>query len=246
MRLREHSESIPKPMVHIGYRPILWHVMKYYAHYGHNEFILCLGYRADMIKNYFLSYNECHSNDFILSQAGQNIQLLKSDIDNWKIHFVDTGMHSNIAQRLMAVRKYLEGETTFLANYADGLTDLPFAEYLAHFYEHDKIASFICVKPAQSFHVVNLNTDSLVTDIQTVAHSALWINGGFFIFKKDIFDYIKEGEELVQEPFHRLIAKNQLIGYKYDRFFAAMDTFKEKQQFDAMYDNGETPWEVWK
>ena len=118
MRLREYSESIPKPMVPVGYRPILWHVMKYYAHFGHKDFILCLGYRADVIKEYFLDYNECLSNDFTLSQGARKIELANSDIDSWRITFVDTGMQANIGQRLKAVQPYLEGEEAFLANYA--------------------------------------------------------------------------------------------------------------------------------
>ena len=124
MRLRDYSETIPKPMVNIGYRPILWHVMKYYAHYGHKDFILCLGHRADAVKNYFLNYNECASNDFVLSGGGKNLELLNSDIHDWRITFADTGIHSNIGQRLRAVEMHLEGEEEFLANYCDGLTDL--------------------------------------------------------------------------------------------------------------------------
>src|SRR5512136_780682 len=123
-RLRGLSDDIPKPMVRIGYRPILWHVMKYYAYYGHKEFILCLGYKADRIKDYFLNYNEYVSNDFTMTNGGKDIQLVKSDIQDWRITFVDTGLKSNIGQRLWAVRKYLEGEEMFLANYSDGLTDL--------------------------------------------------------------------------------------------------------------------------
>src|SRR5690242_13738624 len=133
MRLREYSETIPKPMVNIGYRPILWHVMKYYAHYGHKEFILCLGYKADMIKNYFLNYNECLSNDFTLSEGGKTLQLLNSDIQDWKITFVDTGVSTNIGQRLKMVEQHLEGEDVFLANYTDGLTDLPLPQLIDSF-----------------------------------------------------------------------------------------------------------------
>ena len=128
MRIRD-AEDIPKPMVHIGYRPILWHVMKYYAHYGHRDFILCLGHRADAVKNYFLNYNECASNDFVIS-GGKNVELLNSDIHDWRITFADTGIHSNIGQRLKAVEKYLDGEEEFLANYSDGLTDLPLPQQI--------------------------------------------------------------------------------------------------------------------
>ena len=123
--MREYSENIPKPLVSIGYRPILWHVMKYYAHYGHTDFILCLGYKADLIKQYFLHYDECVSNNFVLSNGGKELRLLNRDIEDWNITFVDTGIMSNIGQRLKAVEAHLEGEEVFLANYTDGLTDLP-------------------------------------------------------------------------------------------------------------------------
>jgi len=247
MRLRDYSESIPKPMVNIGYRPILWHVMKYYAHYGHKDFILCLGYRADIIKNYFLNYNECLSNDFVLSNGGKKIQLLNCDIQDWKITFVDTGSDSNIAQRLKVIEKCLEGEEVFLANYSDGLTDLPLPKLIDHFFEHNKIASFLCVKPTQNFHVVSMkNDDGVVSEIQGMSRSGLWINGGYFIFRKEIFGYIHQGEELVHEPFHRLIDKGELIAYEYTGFWACMDTFKDKQQLDDMYSRDKAPWEVWK
>lgn len=244
-RLKEYSETIPKPMVDIGYRPILWHLMRYYAHYGHKEFILCLGYRGDAIKNYFLNYNECLSNDFVMSQGGQDIRLYGHDIEDWTITFVETGLNSNIGQRLMVAKPYLEGEEVFLANYSDGLTDLDFEAYMDHFYAQNKIASFLCVQPSQSFHVVSLGEGSTVTGIRPVMDADLWINGGFFAFRKEIFDYMQPGEELVQQPFQRLIAENQLIGYRNPSFWACMDTFKEKKLFDEMYASGNTPWAVW-
>lgn len=244
-RLREYSETIPKPMVEIGYRPIIWYLMKYYASYGHRDFILCLGYKGDYIKNYFLNYDECLSNDFVLSNGGRDVKLLNSDIEDWTITFADTGLNSNIGQRLKAVEKYLDGESVFLANYSDGLSDLHLPTYLDYFYGQNAIASFLSVKLSQSFHVVSADQQNHVTNIQPVSHSGLWANGGYFIFKKEIFDYIKDGEELVQEPFCRLIAENQLITYQHDGFWACMDTFKEKQMLDELYRTGKMPWAVW-
>jgi glucose-1-phosphate cytidylyltransferase len=246
MRLRDFNEEIPKPMIKIGYRPILWHVMKYYANFGHNEFILCLGHKSDIIKNYFLNYDECLSNDFILDQGSKQLQLLNSDIQNWKITFVDTGLHASIGQRLMAVRKYLDGEEVFLANYSDGLTDLFLPDMLEKFCCRENIASFLCVKPTQSFHVVSLDDDGCVYDIRHVAHSDMWINGGYFIFRKEIFDYIQPGEDLVMEPFTRLIQKKELYAHQYRKFWACMDTFKDKQMLEDMYTQGNAPWQVWK
>jgi glucose-1-phosphate cytidylyltransferase len=244
-RLREYSETIPKPMVDIGYRPIIWHLMRYYAHYGHKDFILCLGYKGDYVKNYFLNYNECLSNDFTLSNGGKNIDLHGSDIEDWTISFVDTGLSSNIGERLMAVKPYLAGEEVFLANYADGLSDLDLDLYLDHFYNHGKLASFLAVQPSQSFHVVSFDEGALIDNIQPVGCSDLWINGGFFAFKQAIFDYIQDREELVCEPFQRLIQRKELIAYRNPGFWACMDTLKEKLLFDDMYAAGKTPWAVW-
>jgi len=246
LRLREYSDRIPKPMVEIGYRPLLWHVMKYYASYGHKDFILCLGYRGDLIKKYFLDYNECTSNDFILSEGGKNLKLLSTDIEDWRITFVDTGLHSNIGQRLKAVEKYLEDEEVFLANYSDGLSDVPLDKVLEKYYRHKKVACFVSVQPTNSFHVVTMNDDLIVNGIKHLSKSGIWINGGYFVFNKEIYKYINNGEELVEEPFQRLITNNQLITYKYDGFWIAMDTFKDKQQLDEIYSKGNAPWEIGK
>ena len=245
-RLGEYSETIPKPMVNRGYRPIMWHLMRYYAHYGHKEFILCLGYKGDYIKKYFLEYDESLSNDFVYKNGGNEIQLLNKDIADWKISFVDTGLNANLGQRLMAVREYLEGDEMFMANYSDGLSDLNLDFYLEQFQQQGKVASFLCVRPSQSFHLVDFGEDGNVSGLSPVDKSNVWINGGFFIFKKDIFNYMKPGEELVQEPFQRLIAENKVAGYKNPGFWACIDTMKEKKLFDDMYASGRTPWMVWK
>src|SRR6185312_6445726 len=245
MRLREFSETIPKPMVNIGYRPILWHIMKYYAYYGHKEFILCLGHRADYVKDYFLNYNECVSNDFVLSKGGKVLKLYSSDIDDWSVTFVDTGVNSNIGQRLKAVQKYLDGEEMFLANYSDGLTDLPINDQIAWFNRDKKIASFVCVKPNLTSHFVTLDENGSVEAIKDINQSDIRINGGYFVFRKEIFKFMKDGEELLHEPFQRLVAQRKLLAYKYDGFWAAMDTFKDKQMLDDIYASGRAPWQIW-
>ncbi len=246
MRMREYSEEIPKPMVPIGYRPILWHLMKYYAHFGHKEFILCLGYRGDAIKNYFLRYDECVSNDFVLSQGGRSVEMLAKDIDDWKITFVDTGLRSNIGQRLLRVRRYLGDDEVFMANYADGLTDLPLSTLTSFFEESGKTACFLGVRPLSSYHVISTDPAGVVTDVTSTASSPARINGGFFILRRAIFDYLREGEELVEEPFRRLIGRRELVSYSYDGFWACMDTFKERQYLDQVYASGEAPWELWR
>lgn len=244
MRIREYSEEVPKPMVPIGYRPILWHVMKYYAHFGHKEFILCLGYKADVIKKYFLNYDECLSNDFTLSGAG-NVDLANSDIHDWRISFVDTGISTNIGGRLRAVRDHLGDDEYFLANYSDNLTDVPLPEMIDRFRGQDRVASFLCVRPSQSFHMVTMDGNNTVRKITHAGKADLRINGGYFVLRKDVFDYMQPGEELVEEPFQRLIEKKLLAAYRYDGFFVSMDTFKERQALEEMYASGNAPWTLW-
>jgi glucose-1-phosphate cytidylyltransferase len=244
-RMREYSEAIPKPLVQIGYRPILWHVMKYYAHYGYKDFVLCLGYKADAIKKYFLQYDECLSNDFVLSGGGKGIELLARDIDDWKITFTDTGLTSNIGQRLKAVEKYLQDEDIFLANYSDGLSDLPLNSVIETLKKSGKTACFVSVKPRATFHMIQTDIHGVVKQIDHIGKSGARINGGYFIFRRQIFDYIRNGEELVEEPFHRLIAEGRLIAYDHTGFWACMDTFKEWQELEDMFGRGIAPWAIW-
>ena len=244
-RLREHSDTIPKPLVNIGYRPLLWHLMKYYSHFGHKDFILCLGYRGDLIKEFFLNYNECLSNDFVMSGGGEDIRLLNSDIQDWNITFVETGLHANIGERLVAVKEHIGNDDVFLANYSDGLTDLPFDSYMQDSLDKNVVASFVGVRTAQSFHAVHAGADGLVSDIGQVSDSEFWLNGGYFVLRKEIFDYIEAGDELVEAPFKRLVAEKQLYCHQYQGFWKAMDTFKDKIEFDRMHARGKSPWAVW-
>jgi glucose-1-phosphate cytidylyltransferase len=246
LRLRDYSEHIPKPMVTIGYRPVLWHVMRYFAHFGHRDFILCLGYRGDLIKQYFLDYSECISNDFVFSHGGKQLKLISSDVQDWNITFADTGLRSNIGQRLRAIKRYLGDDELFLANYSDGLTDLDFGAYLNYARQLDKIATFVSVKPNLSFHVATTAANGLVTGISEITKSGIRVNAGFFVLKRDIFKYMDDEDELVVEPFQRLIREKQLAAYEYDGFFAAMDTFKDKQKLDSLHETGTAPWEVWR
>jgi glucose-1-phosphate cytidylyltransferase len=245
MRIREAGENVPKPMVTIGYRPILWHVMKYYAHFGHKDFVLCLGYRGDVIKDYFLNYSECLSNDFVLSEGGKKLELMRSDIQDWKITFVETGLHLNIGQRLKAVERIVGDEPEFLANYSDGLSNLSLPQQLEEFRRHDAVASFVSVKPNLSYHLVSAEPDGRVTAIQDIQRTPIRINGGFFVFRREIFTHLRDGEELVREPFQRLVSLGRLRAYQYDGFWMSMDTFKDRQQLEDIYTQGNAPWEVW-
>jgi glucose-1-phosphate cytidylyltransferase len=245
-RLRENSDTIPKPLVNIGYRPIIWHLMRYYAHYGHKDFVLCLGYRGDMVKEYFLNFSESESNDFTLSEGGRRVEYHSTDIDDWTITFVDTGLHTNLGQRLVAVRNYLEGEEVFLANYSDGLSDIRINDVIEDFRAKDAIASFAAVRTWQSFHAAKFDENGIVTSLGELNDRDFWINGGFFVLRHDIFDYIEDGEELVEQPFGRLIEGKKLAAYPHTGYWQAMDTFKDKISFDRSYARGHAPWEVWK
>jgi len=244
-RLRDYSESIPKPMVKLGYRPILWHVMRYYAHFGHKDFILCLGWKADYVKEYFLNYNECMSNDFVLSNGAKEVKLLDNDIQDWNITFVDTGTKANVGQRLLKVREHLGEEEMFLANYSDGLTDLHLPKLIDFAESRDSVGTFMAVQPNQTFHTVQLDEHGEVHGIEPISASDTWIDGGYFVFRKEVFDYLDEGDDLVHECFSKLIADSRLHAMKYNGFWGCMDTHKDKQRFDEMYSRGETPWEVW-
>jgi glucose-1-phosphate cytidylyltransferase len=245
LRLREHSEAIPKPMVQIGYRPVLWHVMRYFAHFGHREFVLCLGYKADVIKDYFLRYNEALSNDFVLSDGGRDVELLQRDIQDWRISFLDTGLNANVGQRLRSVRRHL-GDEPFLANYGDVLTDAPLNERVDEFLAGDAVGSFLCVRPSTyTFHLVRLRDDRRVAAIEDIGKSNLWINGGYFIFRPELFDRLGPGEELVEQPFARLIEAGLLRGDPYDGFWAPLDTHKDLQMLEAAYESGRPPWALW-
>jgi glucose-1-phosphate cytidylyltransferase len=187
------------------------------------------------------------SNDFTLSKGGRDVQLFQHDISDWTISFVDTGQLSNIGQRLMAVRDLLEGEEIFLANYSDGLTDMALDQQLAHFHQREAVGSLLLVRPShQSFDFARVGEHDRVSQITAIHQTDLWINGGFFILRRQIFDYMKNGDELVREPFMRLTEQGLLLGYRHSGFWCCMDTFKDKKLFDDMYSRGDRPWEVWR
>jgi glucose-1-phosphate cytidylyltransferase len=244
MRLRGYSDDVPKPMVTIGTRPLVWHLMKYYAHFGHKDFIICLGYKGNCIKDYFLHYDESVSNDFVWSSGGRNIQFVNRDIEDWTITFVETGINANIGQRLKAVEPYLRGEEIFLANYGDGLSDVALPRMVQTFQETNAIASLLLVQPTGSFDIVHTAPDSMVTEIRPLTRSDIWINGGFFVMRNEIFGYIRPGEELVREPFQRLSEKKALLAYKNTGFWQCMDTFKDKQHLEELNETT-APWKVW-
>jgi glucose-1-phosphate cytidylyltransferase len=246
LRMHPTTETLPKPLIPIGEKPVLWHLMKYYAYFGHKDFVLCLGYKGEQIKKFFLNYDECLSNDFILTAGGKRRQLLKRDLEDWRITFVETGLNINIGQRLKRVQKYVENDETFLANYSDGLTDLPLPKLIDFHNKYGKIACLLSVKPFYPFHLVSSAPEGNVKSIRQIAQSDLRINGGYFVFKNQIFDYIGPGEDLVNEPFQRLIRKRELVAYEYDGFWASLDTYKDKQRLDELVSSNNASWQIWK
>jgi glucose-1-phosphate cytidylyltransferase len=247
MRLRGYSEDVPKPMVTVGSRPVLWHIMKYYAHFGHKDFILCLGYKANVIKDYFLDYEESVSNDFVFSQGGRKLEFMQRDIDDWNITFVDTGLRATIADRLRFVEPYLGGDEIFLANYSDGLTDFYLPQMIQEFSHRDSYASFLSVQPrSSSLDTVQADEDGRVRAVKSMKDASIWVNGGYFVLRKDIFRYINAGEELIYEPFQRLIGEGRVWSQRYEGFWQCMDTFRDKQLLDEMEASGTAPWRLWK
>ena len=244
MRLRGYVDDVPKPMVQIGSRPILWHLMKYYAHFGHRDFILCLGYKGNAIKDYFLRYDESISNDFVWSQGGKKIEFVSRDSDDWTITFVETGLNATIGERLKAVEPYLEDEEFFLANYGDGLSDLHLPTMIEELRNSDAIGSLLLVQPTASFDIVKMSPTGKIAEVSALSQSDIWINGGFFVFRNEIFRYINHGDELVHQPFERLIRQQALLAHKCTGFWQCMDTFKDKQRLEELND-GKPPWKVW-
>jgi glucose-1-phosphate cytidylyltransferase len=218
------SERLPKPMASIGGRPLLWHLMKYYAHFGHTEFVLCLGYRGGAIKDYFERAE--------FGEAG------------WTIDFVDTGIESSIGERLARARGHIGDREVFLASYGDTLTDAPLPLLIAAHAAGGKIASLLAARPNYTFNVIDADGENVVTSFSDIAGTDMRINGGFFVLRRAVFDYLREGEDL-PEALNRLIADRQLLAYEYDGFWAPMDTLKDRERLENLVRTGESAWQVW-
>jgi glucose-1-phosphate cytidylyltransferase len=246
MRMREGAASAPKPMNMIGDRPLLWHVMRYYAHFGHTDFVLCLGYGAAVVKDYFIHYNETESNDFTLVAGGRDIKMHSTDITDWNISFIDTGLHSSIGERLMKVRHLVQDEEVFLANYADTLTDAPLDELIDRFRKApDAVVSMLAVPPVSTHHVLEVGDGGEVTGVRAVTDLMQWENGGYFVMRPTIFDELREGEEMVPHAFARLVPQRRLFAQRYNGFWRAADTFKDRAELEDMFHRGQCPWMLW-
>jgi glucose-1-phosphate cytidylyltransferase len=246
MRMRDGVTNAPKPMAMIGERPLLWHVMRYYAHYGHTDFILCLGYGASAVKDFFLTYDETRSNDFVLENGARDVKLFSTDIADWRITFVDTGLHSSIGERLRRVRSFVEDEPMFLANYADVLTDAPLPDIIDRFAASTAAASLLAVPPQSSHHVVDIGGDGLVTQVTPMRDLRQYENGGYFILRPEIFDVLNENEDLVEDGLmRRLVPQRRVLAYPYKGYWSPADTVKERALLEEMYQRGKCPWMIW-
>jgi glucose-1-phosphate cytidylyltransferase len=244
VRMGEETQRIPKPMIEIGGKPMLWHIMRYYSMWGHNEFILALGYKSEVVKQYFLSYNGALFNDFVLGRndGETSLELLSRDLDEWRITFVDTGLTTTIAGRLKAVSHHLGDDQEFLATYGDGLTDAPLDHMIELLRNSGKMALFLSVHVPFNAHLVYADENGVVTGVDEMAKSSIRMNGGFFVLRREVIDLIEAGHELVDETFDQLIARRELLAYAYDGFFRPMDTIKDRQLLEALNDSGEAPW----
>jgi glucose-1-phosphate cytidylyltransferase len=246
MRMRDGVSNAPKPMAMIGERPMLWHVMRYYAHFGHTDFVLCLGYGASHVKDFFLSYDETRSNDFVLESGGtRQVTLFRTDISDWRVTFVDTGLNSAIGERLRRVRRFVEDEPMFLANYADVFTNASLPDMIGRFQASSAVVSLLAVPPQSSHHVVDIADDGLITQVTAVRDLRQWENGGYFVLRPEIFGYLNEGEDLVSDALMRLIPQRRVLAYPYKGYWSPADTVKERAQLEELYHRGHCPWMVW-
>lgn len=242
VRMGEATKTTPKPMIPIGDQPIVRHIMRYYASFGHTDFIVCVGYRGDVVVDYF-TFSAASSRSRRRKRNGDDLSVVVHDDVDWHVTFVDTGESANIGQRLLGASHHLETEDMFLATYGDGLTDIPLDTMIDQMRASGKTAMFASVRPSLSYHVVSADEDGAVTSIEEIDSGDVRINGGFFVFRREMLGFIEPGEELVHEPFHRLIERRELIAYRHDGFFGPMDTMKDKQRLDTLWDSGEAPWQ---
>jgi glucose-1-phosphate cytidylyltransferase len=246
-RLGEHGVNLPKALIEIGGKPVIWHLLKIYSHHGLNDFILCLGYLGDAIKRYFLEQQWIDA-DFTLelNRSGkyqiQNHQTFKED---WRITFAETGLDTNTGGRVKRIEKFLGDDRTFCVTYGDGLADVDLPLLLEFHRQHGKIATLTAVHPRSSFGLIKVNDSGVVTDFEEKPVMRDWINGGFFVFDRRIFDYLSDNCVLEREPFERLASEGQLVAYRHDGFWKCMDTYKDNVEFNQLWDAGEADWAIW-
>ncbi len=247
-RLQEKTESIPKPLIEIGGRPILWHIMKIYSHYGFNDFVLLLGYKGDKIKEYFVDGDRWRRHNFTLSTAPgcePKLELLNQDADDWRITFLDTGLETNTGGRIKKAEPYIDGDS-FLVTYGDGVADIDIPELVRTHHRHGKSATVTAVTPLSQFGIMRLNGDGAVREFMEKPRMKDWVNGGFFVFNRDVFDYLQEDSVLEREPLQRLAEADRIRAYQHSGFWACMDTYKDAVTLDNLWNTKQARWKLWK
>jgi glucose-1-phosphate cytidylyltransferase len=245
-RLREETEFRPKPLVDVGGRPILWHIMKLYSHHGFNDFVVCLGYRGSMIKEYFLNY-EAMTNDFTIC-LGKRAHIHYNDHheeQDFRVTLAETGAESMTGGRVKRIQKYISDER-FMVTYGDGVSDVDINRVLAFHLSHGKLATVTTFRPVSRFGILNIDSENQVQSFIEKPRSDAWASAGFFVFERKIFDYL-DGDDCIleREPLERLARDGELMSYRHDGFFYAMDTFREYQFLNDLWKSGEAPWKVW-
>lgn len=247
MRLQEETEFRPKPLIPIGGRPILWHIMKTYAHYGFRDFVLCLGYRGEMIKDYFLNY-EAMSSDFTI-RLGHGHSLNYDDVhkeQDFIITLAETGLETMTGGRIKRVEKYIDGDA-FMVTYGDGVADVDIRALVEYHRQHGRPATVTAVHPPSRFGILTLNDNSKVLSFAEKPQMGEWINAGFFVFNRKVFDYLKGDDCILErEPLERLAREGELMAYRHNGFFYAMDTYRDYKFLNELWDKGQTPWEKWR
>lgn len=243
-RLREETEYRPKPMVEIGGRPILWHIMKLYAHYGFNDFVICAGYKANYIKEYFTNL-KLYSSDVTISLGEENqLKFQDESHDDWTVTIVDTGLATLTSERILKASKYLQGQR-FMCTYGDGVADLNVAELLKSHIDSGKLGTLTAVNPPTRFGVLEIGENSAIKDFNEKPNMQGWINGGFFVFESEVLSYMQEGEALEGKPLRNLTKAGQLNAYTHDGFWQPMDTYREVEILNTLWDSNQAPWRVW-
>jgi glucose-1-phosphate cytidylyltransferase len=245
-RLREETEFRPKPMVDVGGRPILWHIMKIYAHYGFADFVLCLGYRGNSIKEYFLSY-EAMNNDFTIC-LGDKTRIhyhSKHEEQDYNVTLADTGADTMTGGRVKRVARYLDGDT-FMVTYGDGLADVNIRSLLDYHRRHGRLATITAVQPMSRYGMLDVHDDGTVHRFLEKPQSESWVNAGYFVFQRDILNYITDDDTILErEPLERLAGEGHLMTYRHRGFFYAMDTYREYKALNDIWTSGKAPWKVW-
>ena len=245
-RLREETEYRPKPLVDIGGHPILWHIMKLYGHYGFSDFVLCLGYRGHMLKEYFLNY-EAMNNDFTIRMGGQQrIHYHDSHKEqDYCVTLADTGLNTMTGGRLLRIKRFIEDDT-FLVTYGDGVADVDLRALLDFHQAHGKVATITTVQPPSRFGILDIGKDKHVDRFREKPQQESWASAGFFVFNRRIFDYLWGDDcALEQHPLQQLAAEGELVAYCHEGFFYAMDTYREYLLLNEMWNSGKAPWKVW-